>query len=142
MQVTVHHETSAERNCMRAESEWEGKLDDHENHPIELKWSQGDSQYLLDSQQLVEGISLCEDLLQSQSSSGGIGGPRKDFSRLSDYARLGPEDLKKDLEECQKLSHFDHADIELDTPPEFRLSQLVCCYSFHVNSCFHVEAVG
>ncbi|KAJ8640317.1 hypothetical protein MRB53_017011 [Persea americana] len=122
--VPVLHETSAEENCVQAESEWEGK-DDHENHAIELKWSQGDSQYLLDSQQLVEGLSLCDDFLQSQSSSGGgIGEPRRDIPLLSDYARLGPEDLKKDLEECQKLSHFDHTDIELDTPPDFRLSQL------------------
>ncbi|KAK4260884.1 hypothetical protein QN277_003946 [Acacia crassicarpa] len=38
---------------------------------------------------------------------------------LSVYAQLGPEHLKKDLEECQDLSN-----IELDTPPDFRLSQL------------------
>ncbi|GMH01856.1 hypothetical protein Nepgr_003695 [Nepenthes gracilis] len=90
------------------------------------KWWDSESQYLLDSQQLVEGLSLCEDLLQSQSPS--RDGNDNDASKrgkpgLSDYAHLGPEHLKKDLEECQNLV-FDPANIELDTPPDFRLSQL------------------
>ncbi|XP_058108072.1 SUPPRESSOR OF GAMMA RESPONSE 1 isoform X2 [Magnolia sinica] len=108
-----------------AQPEWEEeKCDYHENQPTEdPKWWEGESQFLLDSQQLVEGLSLCDELLQSQSSCGG-GEPRKDMPRLSDYAHIGAEDLKKDLEECQKLSHYDNTNIELDTPPEFRLSQL------------------
>ncbi|KAL2520586.1 putative NAC domain-containing protein 8 [Forsythia ovata] len=44
-------------------------------------------------------------------------------ARLFDYAHLGPDDLKKDLEECQDLV-LDPANIELDTPPDLWLSQL------------------
>ncbi|KAL2508424.1 NAC domain-containing protein 8 [Forsythia ovata] len=44
-------------------------------------------------------------------------------THLSNYARLGPDDLKKDLEECQDLV-LDLANIELDTPPDFWLSHL------------------
>ncbi|KAG8639070.1 hypothetical protein MANES_14G097400v8 [Manihot esculenta] len=82
-------------------------------------------QGLLDSQQLVEGLSLCDELLQSQSPNRyGNGNERANEKPcLSDYAQLGPEHLKKDLEECQNLV-LDPANIELDTPPEFRLSQL------------------
>ncbi|XP_018823688.1 SUPPRESSOR OF GAMMA RESPONSE 1 [Juglans regia] len=89
------------------------------------KWWDSESQNLLDSQQLVEGLSLCDDLLQSQSPNrdGNWNGAGKSKPRLADYAQLGPEDLKKDLEECQNLA-LDPANIELDTPPEFRLSQL------------------
>ncbi|KAF7133157.1 hypothetical protein RHSIM_Rhsim09G0112100 [Rhododendron simsii] len=89
------------------------------------KWWEGESQYLLSSQQLVEGLSLCDDLLQSQSPTRGENenGELKVKSCLSDYAILGPEYLKKDLVECQDLL-LDAANIELDTPPEFRLSQI------------------
>lgn len=75
----------------------------------------------------MEGLSLCDDLLQSQSPNRDAhanGIPSEGKIRLSDYAQLGAEDLKKDLEECQNLV-LDPANIELDTPPEFRLSQLV-----------------
>lgn len=89
----------------------------------ESKWWDSESQHLLDSQQLVEGLSLCDELLQSQSPSRDENGSKK-FS-LSDYAKLGPDNLKRDLEECQDLV-LDASNIELDTPPEFRLSQLVC----------------
>ncbi|KAF3973029.1 hypothetical protein CMV_003511 [Castanea mollissima] len=87
------------------------------------KWWESESQHLLDSQQLVEALSLCDDIFQSQSPNrdGNENGNGK--LRLSDYAQLGPEDLKKDLEECQYLA-CDPANIELDTPTEFRLSQL------------------
>ena len=106
----------------------------------ESKWWDSESQYLLDSQQLVEGLSLCDEFLQSQS-------PQRDAENreskgkpsLGDYAQLGPENLKKDLEECQGLAlkkdleecqglAFDPANLELDTPPDFRLSQLVSFY--------------
>lgn len=94
----------------------------------DAKWWDSESQNLLDSQQLVEGMSLCDEFLQSQS-------PNRDGDMnhhveskkgplLSDYAKLGPDDLKKDLEECHNLA-IDPANIELDTPPDFRLSQLV-----------------
>ncbi|PSR88244.1 NAC domain-containing protein, partial [Actinidia chinensis var. chinensis] len=89
------------------------------------KWWDSESQYLLNSQQLVEGLSLCDELLQSQSPNrdGAENGESKGKPRLSDYAHLGPEFLKKDLEECQDLV-LDPANLELDTPPDFRLSQL------------------
>lgn len=96
----------------------------------DTKWWENESQFLLSSQQLVEGLSLCEEFLQSQSpnrdgNEEGQGLNHKTL--LSGYARLGPEDLKKDLEECQGLAHdpLNPANIELDTPPDFRLSQLV-----------------
>ncbi|XP_016434051.1 SUPPRESSOR OF GAMMA RESPONSE 1 isoform X1 [Nicotiana tabacum] len=89
------------------------------------KWWDSESQYLLDSQQLVEGLSLCDDLLASQSPNRDGNENDKENSKpsLADYAQLGPEDLKKDLEECQHLV-LDPANIDMDTPPDFRLSQL------------------
>lgn len=90
------------------------------------KWWDSESQNLLDSQQLVEGMSLCDDLLRSQSPNrdeNGNDGAGMRRPCLSDYAELGADHLKKDLEECQNLV-LDPANLELDTPPEFRLSQL------------------
>lgn len=91
----------------------------------EPKWSDSEFQYLLDSQQLVEGLSLCDELLQSQS-------PNRDGTRtgqelkgrpcLSDYAQLGKEHWKKDLEECQNLV-LDPPSTDNDAA-EFRLSQI------------------
>lgn len=108
-----------------------GDKSDDEAGEEDAKWWENESQYLLSSQQLVEGLSLCDELLQSQSpnrdddgSGNGEGLNRKSKPLLSDYARLGPEDLKRDLEECQNLAS-DPANIDLDTPPDFRLSQLV-----------------
>lgn len=141
----------AETVCIENEVQPEHEKPDYddqnkiENHASEVvdnndvyaeedpKWWDSESQNLLDSQQLVEGLSLCDDLLQSQSPNrdGNWNGAGKSKSRLSDYAQLGPEDLKKDLEECQNLA-LDPANIELDTPPEFRLSQLVCCLHCHL----------
>ncbi|KAJ4916623.1 NAC domain-containing protein 8 [Raphanus sativus] len=85
----------------------------------------GGSQFILDSQQLVEHLSLCDDLLQvgSQDANNG-GGSRNKQPCFGDYAHLGgSEDFKRDLEDCQKLV-LDPSNIDLDTPPEFRLSQL------------------
>ncbi|CAL5338744.1 unnamed protein product [Camellia sinensis] len=89
------------------------------------KWWDSESQNLLDSQQLVEALSLCDELLRSQSPyrDGNENEELKGKPCLSDYAHLGPEFLKKDLEACQDLV-LDPANIELDTPPDFRLSQL------------------
>ncbi|XP_038892786.1 SUPPRESSOR OF GAMMA RESPONSE 1 [Benincasa hispida] len=102
-------------------------IDDNDNHiEEEPKWWEGESQNILDSQQLVEALSLCDDLLQSQSphrDGNSNHGPSGSKSCFSEYAKLGPEDLKKDLEECQNLV-LDPSNIDLDTPPEFRLSQL------------------
>ncbi|CAN0876507.1 SUPPRESSOR OF GAMMA RESPONSE 1 [Linum grandiflorum] len=101
--------------------------DNNEEFVVEdTNWWDSESQNLLDSQQMVEGLSLCEDFLRSQSPSrDGNGDPIPDEKSglSSQYAKLGGEDLKKDLEECQTLV-LDPANIELDTPPEFRLSQL------------------
>ncbi|CAM8979901.1 unnamed protein product [Rhodiola kirilowii] len=88
-------------------------------------WWENESLVLLNSQQLAEGLSLCDELLQSQSPNRqGLANPQesKGRPRLADYSQLGPEDLKKDLEECQNLE-FDPSNIELGTPPDFRLSQ-------------------
>lgn len=104
----------------------EENMDNKENNADEgQKWWDSESQNLLDSQQLVEALSLCDDLLHSQSPGrDGKRGEHKDQLGLSVYAQLGPEHLKKDIEECQKLV-LDPANIEHDTPPsEFRLSQL------------------
>lgn len=90
----------------------------------EPKWWENESQFLLSSQQLVEGLSICDEFLQSQSPDRDGNDPenkgkalRNDKPRLSDYAQLGPESLKKDLEECQNL--------DFDLGNDIRLSQLV-----------------
>lgn len=104
---------------------------EEENHTGEgVKWCDIESQDLLDSQQLVEALSLCDDLLQSQSPGRGV---FKSKASFSDYAQLGPEHLKRDLEECQ--NHVvNPMNIELDTPPDFRLSQLVSCLNNYMSS--------
>lgn len=103
-------------------------LEHGDNTVEEEKWWDSESQYLLNSQQLVEGLSLCDELLQSQSPNRNGSTNTDDVAKkryvLSEYARLGPDDLKKDLEDCQNLV-LDPANIDLDTPPDFRLSQLV-----------------
>nr|GEW88947.1 NAC domain-containing protein [Tanacetum cinerariifolium] len=91
---------------------------------VDPDWWDGESQFILDSQQLVEGLSLCDELLRSQS-------PQRDVENqhsvakpcLADYAHLGPENLKKDIEACKDFVP-DVANLEMDTPPDFRLSQL------------------
>ncbi|XP_027153682.1 SUPPRESSOR OF GAMMA RESPONSE 1 isoform X1 [Coffea eugenioides] len=90
------------------------------------EWWDSESQYLLDSQQLVEALSLCDEFLRSQSPNRDGDKNEQELKpkpRLADYAHLGPEHLKKDLEECQDLV-LDPVNLELDTPPDFRLSQL------------------
>ncbi|XP_076906586.1 SUPPRESSOR OF GAMMA RESPONSE 1-like [Bidens hawaiensis] len=118
-----------------------GVLDDHatEKDPVSEKFgvnndSQGgeeanlwdnESPYLLDSQQLVEGLSLYDEFFQSQSSQRDVENQESNGKpRLADYVQLGPESLKKDLEACQDLV-LDPANLELDTPPDFRLSQII-----------------
>lgn len=112
-------------------------VENHVNMGEESKWWEGESQFLLDSQQLAEGMALCDELLQSQSSCGGEveEAKRTKPCLLSEYARKGGvDDFKKDLEECRalNLNHFvatdrqKHAtDFELlETPTDMRLSQL------------------
>ncbi|CAN6549395.1 unnamed protein product [Malus baccata var. baccata] len=138
----IHPEVDCAEDDVRPESE---KPDDYDQHKVENqadevfnnteniaqedpKWWDSESQNLLDSQQLVEGLSLCDDLLQSQSPTRGgheNGEQAHIKPRLADYAKLGPEDLKKDLEACQNLVLDPLNLLELDTPPDFRLSQLV-----------------
>ncbi|KAL1198419.1 SUPPRESSOR OF GAMMA RESPONSE 1 [Cardamine amara subsp. amara] len=90
-------------------------------------WLDSGSQFVLDSQQLVEALSLCDDLLlmgsQDREENTNNGGSKNKQPCFADYAHLGTEDFKRDLEECQKIV-LDPSNIELDTPPEFRLSQL------------------
>ncbi|KAF1889889.1 hypothetical protein Lal_00025219 [Lupinus albus] len=106
------------------ESEHNEGMDDNESNAEDgLKWWDSESQNLLSSQQLVEALFMCDDLLQSQSPTrDGENGKHKDQPGLSIYAHLGPEYLKKDIEECQNLT-LDLANTD-DTPSEFRLSQL------------------
>lgn len=126
-EVQPDSERPSYTNQLNRENQINQMANDNEDRTDEEpKWWDSESQYLLDSQQLVEGLSLCDEFLQSQSpnreeniNEGGLKGKLC----LSDYAQLGAEDLKKDLEECQNLV-LDPANIELDTPPEFRLSQL------------------
>ncbi|KAL0906690.1 hypothetical protein M5K25_025204 [Dendrobium thyrsiflorum] len=91
----------------------------------EPKWWEGESQFLLDSQQLAEGIALCDEFLHSQSSYA-EDEIKHSKSCLSDYASIGVEDFKRDLEECQKLSRDNgqSSKSELDTTGDMRLSQL------------------
>jgi hypothetical protein len=81
--------------------------------------------YWLSSQQLKECINLCDDF-QSQSPNRD-GNEKNELSSkplFSDYyAGLRAEDLKRDIQECRDLV-FDAANIEIDTPDDFRLSQL------------------
>lgn len=98
-------------------------FDDEENPSgEEAKWWDGESQLILDSQQLVEGLSICDEILQGSYDKDGV---NKIQPCLSEYAQMGVEVLKKDLEEWQKSADFDPSNIALDTPPDFRLSQLV-----------------
>ncbi|XP_042443754.1 SUPPRESSOR OF GAMMA RESPONSE 1-like isoform X1 [Zingiber officinale] len=94
------------------------------DHPTgATKWWESESQYLLNSQQLAENIAICEEFLQSQSSCADETA-KKSTHCLSDYVHIGAEALKKDLEECQTLEAAGHPNIEHDTPPDLRLSQL------------------
>ncbi|GAB4828911.1 hypothetical protein Ancab_018572 [Ancistrocladus abbreviatus] len=81
-------------------------------------WWDNKSQYLLNSQQLVEGLSLCDDLFHNQSPN--QDGNENDATMRGkpgflDYAHQGPEDPKKDLEEFQILV-LNLANIELHIP--------------------------
>ncbi|KAL3831034.1 hypothetical protein ACJIZ3_019836 [Penstemon smallii] len=126
-EVHMEVETPCKQSNDQNQHNEEGDKNDDDVADENNKWWENESQYLLSSQQLVEGLSLCDEFLQSQSPN------RQEIVNaqgliikpcLSDYARLGPEDLKRDLEECQDLVVIDPANIDLDTPPDFRLSQL------------------
>lgn len=110
------------------------QVEEEDHNGEKVKWWDGESQDLLDSQQLVEALSLCDDLLQSQSPKNANNGHGASNSKaiLLDYANLGSEHLKKDLEACQNYV-LNPMHIELDTPPDFRLSQLVSCFSITIS---------
>lgn len=63
-------------------------------------------------------------VVKSPSRSGVEKHEIKSEPRLSYYAHLGPESLKRDLEECQALVP-DLANVKTGTLPYFQLSQLV-----------------
>ncbi|KAK7391433.1 hypothetical protein VNO78_19849 [Psophocarpus tetragonolobus] len=99
-------------------------IDNIENNAEDdSKWWYSESQHLLSSQQLVEALFLCDELLQSQSPKRDGENEHKERPSLSVYAHLGPEHLKKDIEECQNLV-LDDANVDETLSSEFRLSQL------------------
>lgn len=108
--------------------EQEKDRDDENQAEEEPTWFDNESQFILNSQQLVEALSLCDDFLQvgsqDREENTNCGSLKNKQPFFADYAELGTEDFKRDLEECQKIV-LDPSNIELDTPPEFRLSQLV-----------------
>ncbi|XP_072072752.1 SUPPRESSOR OF GAMMA RESPONSE 1 isoform X1 [Arachis hypogaea] len=139
-EIQADCEESAKANPPVLETQENEGMDNKETNAYEGQlWWDSDSQNLLDSQQLVEALTLCEDIFHSQSSNKDDEND-KNQTGLSVYAHLGPEHLKKDIEECQKLApagpehqkdiedgqnlDIDLANIERDTPPEHRLSQL------------------
>ncbi|GMY39291.1 SUPPRESSOR OF GAMMA RESPONSE 1 isoform X2, partial [Fagus crenata] len=83
------------------------------------KWWDNESQNILDSQQLVEALCLCDDIFQSQSPNrdgNGNDGAGKGKLRLSDYAQLGPEDLKNAktlslIQQTLNLIHHQNSDL-------------------------------
>ncbi|CAN7050116.1 unnamed protein product [Brassica rapa subsp. trilocularis] len=121
---TMIHDKEDENDQENKEGEENHQAEEEEN-----LLDSGGSQFILNSQQLVEALALCDDLLQVGSqdanNGGGGGGLRnKQQPCFGDYAHLGgTDDFKRDLEDCQKLV-LDPCNIDLDTPPEFRLSQL------------------
>ena len=114
-------ENAAEENAAHPSSEKPEDGDNPSSQDPNL-W-EGDSQFLLDSQQLAENLAICDEFLQSQTSCGDGDEPATVKPRLAVYAQLPVEDLKKDLEECRDMNPSDNA--ELDNTAEFRLSQLV-----------------
>lgn len=116
-------EKAAEENAVYPSSE---KPEDGDKPPSQDPnlW-EGDSQFLLDSQQLAENLAICDEFLQSQTSCGDGDEPGLIKPRLAIYAQLPVEDLKKDLQECKDLGPSDNANLEPENNAEFRLSQLV-----------------
>lgn len=131
---TIINECEGPKNFER-EKIADMNTENRENTEEESKWWEGESQFLLDSQQLAEGMALCDEFLQSQSSCGGEVEEERRMKPclLSEYARKGgADDFKKDLEDCQTLSINHSVAAEqrttdcglLDMPPDMRLSQL------------------
>lgn len=86
---------------------------------------------LLDSQQLPETFSWFEDFIQSQSPKRHReNDEQKNQPSLSAYAHLGPEQLKKDKEECQNLDHTGNVQLDSESS-DIRLSQQVLSYALN-----------
>ncbi|CAN8313260.1 unnamed protein product [Cochlearia groenlandica] len=124
------HEVSLAENEKEVENDQEEKEKEDENQAAEedMNWLDSGSQFILDSQQLVEALSLCDDLLQVGSqdrdeNTNNVALRNNKQPSFADYACLGTEDFKRDLEDCQKIA-VGPSNVDLDTPPEFRLSQL------------------
>ncbi|VAI72870.1 unnamed protein product [Triticum turgidum subsp. durum] len=115
-------EKAADENAVYPSSE---KPEDGDNPPSQDPnlW-EGDSQFLLDSQQLAENLAICDEFLQSQTSCGDGDEPGSIKPRLAVYAQLPVEDLKKDLQEYKDLGPSDNANLEPENNAELRLSQL------------------
>lgn len=95
-------------------------------------WWDEEEENLLNSQQLVEGLSICDEFLLSQSPNREVEDPENSGNarqsnkpRLADYIHLGSETLKRDLEECQNPEFDPPPNLDPRAPPEFDLSQLV-----------------
>lgn len=70
-QVPPEFEKSDKHDMIKPDGCSNEVIDDNDNDiEEEPKWWEGESQNILDSQQLVEALSLCDDLLQSQSPLG------------------------------------------------------------------------
>ena len=120
------HEIEDDCQELATESQSDEGVENKESNAEEgQKWWDSESQNMLSSQQLVEALTLCDDILYSQSPSrDGKHEDHKGQPGLGVYADLGPECLKKDIEECQRLV-LDPSNIVNDNPAEIRLSQLV-----------------
>ncbi|XP_058775450.1 SUPPRESSOR OF GAMMA RESPONSE 1 isoform X2 [Vicia villosa] len=125
-EIQADCEEKANDDLSMVETENNEAAENIENNGDEgQKWWDSESQNLLDSQQLVEALHLCDDLFHSQSPArDGKDEEQKNQTGLSVYAELGPEHLKKDIEDCQNLVLDPPNDAEHDTNSELRLSQL------------------
>lgn len=103
-----HHEQTIQNSSPQTTD------DDVHQAEEESRWWGSEIQNLLDSQEFVEQFPLCDEYVVSQSPDrdGDMNPCKKSKKRslLSDYAKLGPEWLKRDLEECRKMT-FDPANI-------------------------------
>ena len=68
-EIQADYQDLANESSMVETQHNEGMDDKEKNTEEGQKWWDSESQNLLDSQQLVEALSLCDDLLQSLSPS-------------------------------------------------------------------------
>ncbi|XP_020531151.1 SUPPRESSOR OF GAMMA RESPONSE 1 isoform X2 [Amborella trichopoda] len=119
-------------NCASSQPHWDENVEDQEINSVgDSKWWEGESQFLLDSQQLLDGLYLCDEILQGQSLREDDRS-KKVVPCLSEYTNIGAAHLKKDLESCQNLSQSELPKIEFDQPG-LRLNQLDTPLDFHLS---------